>query len=46
MKIMELVLILLTLSLPGCALNQDFPKEIQGDLKPINSQKVMRDVEP
>ena len=31
--------------LSGCAANQGFPREINGDLKPVNSQKVMKDVE-
>lgn len=45
MNMTHLIFILLTFSLSGCAYNQDFPKDIKGKLQPINSQKVMRDVE-
>lgn len=40
-----LILILFTFSLSGCALNQGFPKDIKGELQPLNSQKVIKDVE-
>lgn len=39
------ILIFLTFSLSGCAFNQGFPKDINGELKPLNSQKVIKDVE-
>ena len=45
MNIIYLVLPVLSLSLSGCALNQGFPKDIKGELQPINSQKVIKDVE-
>ncbi|MGI4852360.1 MAG: hypothetical protein ACRYGR_10545 [Janthinobacterium lividum] len=45
MTMTPLVLILLTFSLSGCALNQGFPKDIKGELHPLNSQKVIKDVE-
>lgn len=45
MTMTPLVLILLTFSLSGCTLNQGFPKDIKGELQPLNSQKVIKDVE-
>ena len=45
MNVKNLVLTTITLSLSGCALNQGFPKDIKGELQPINSQKIIKDVE-
>ena len=45
MNIHKLILIILTLELSGCSINQGFPKEINGQLKPINSQEVKSNVE-
>jgi len=45
MKVSQFILMMLSLGLSGCALNDGFPRGIQGDLKPINSQSVMKDVE-
>lgn len=44
MKMHKLVLIILTLGLSGCANTCGFPKEINGPLKPINSQEVKNNV--
>lgn len=41
----KLGFIMLILGLSGCAFNQGFPEDIKGDLTPINSQEVIRDVE-
>jgi hypothetical protein len=41
----QFILMMLTLGLSGCAFNDGFPREVQGDLKPINSQSVIKDVE-
>ena len=41
-----LIFLMLTSMLSGCAANHGFPRDIHGDLKPVNSQKVMKDVEP
>lgn len=46
MMMYPFILILLTLGLSGCVLNDGFPKDINGDLQPINSQEVIKDVEP
>ena len=45
MNMIYLVFILFTFSLSGCAFNQGFPNDIKGELKPINSQRVMKHVE-
>ena len=39
------IFLLFTFSLSGCTLNQGFPKDIKGELQPLNSQKVIKDVE-
>lgn len=46
MKIAKLIFIILTLTLglSGCAFNEGFPKEIDGRLKPINSERVKNSV--
>ena len=44
MKIAKLIFIISTLGLSGCAFNEGFPKEIDGRLKPINSERVKNSV--
>ena len=44
MKIVKLVTIILTLKLVSCASNADFSKEINGPLKPINSEEIKNNV--
>jgi|AntAceMinimDraft_11_1070367.scaffolds.fasta_scaffold15506_4 hypothetical protein len=36
----QLILIITALMLTSCSVNQGFPREINGKLKPINSQEI------
>ena len=44
MKIQQLVLTVLTLTLSSCSFNEGFPKEVDGRLEPINSEEIKNNV--